>query len=343
LWTHLQFCTLLVDPPGAKPVGIPWELPSVGGSGYQRVIFVLGSGGDPALLAKLVSTLTVYLNDGRTSAGYHFIDDAVLVPEPAWTTDTYKSQCESSPNVEGAIVVNVTASGNGASDEFVSRRNWTAIEATAMYAQCAHAGPAPSGGTPAFVWASNIDQVESHHSTFTPLLPLSLLLTLGSIYEEFAPQRATQVTSKKLFAVPTPLPKSGARSEIDTTNTSTINAAQVGSVAAGFLTSSIAYTNSAAPLTQGPSIDQQTWNALQSVAIKLIGDMNCWQAAPEPIGSRSATDVLGPARSLPGYRPPTGLGASFRAGRPSAPFCSESAFAQSVRIVSPGAPPPPPR
>jgi hypothetical protein len=343
LWTHLQFCTLLVDPPRAKPAGIPWELPSLEGSGYQRVIFVIGTGGDPAVLAKLVSTLTVYLNGGRNSAGYHFVDDAVLVPEPTWTTDTFKTQCETSPSVDGAIVVNVTASGNGASDEFVSRRNWTAIEATAMYAQCAHENAATPGGTPAFVWASNVDQVEAHHSTFTPLLPLSLLLTLGSIYEEFAPQRASQVTSKKLFAPPTPLPKTGYRSEVDTADTTTINAAQVGSIAAGFLTSSIAYTNSAAPLTPGPALDQQTWNALQSVAIKLIGDMNCWQATPEPIGARSATDVLGPARSLPGYRPPVGLGASFRAGRPSAPFCSESAFAQSVRIVSPSTSPSPPR
>jgi hypothetical protein len=288
-----------------------------------------------------VSTLTVYLNDGRTSAGYHFMNDAILVPEPTWTTEMFKSQCETSPNVEGAIVVNLTASGNGASDEFVSRRNWTAIEATATYAQCIHASADRSAGTAEFVWTSNIDQVEAHRSTLTPLLPLSLLLTLGAMYEEFAPQRASQVTSKRLFPSPKPLPKTGYQTEVDTANTTTLNAAQVGSVAGGFLTSSITYTNSTTPITP-PVLDQQTWNALQSVAIKLIGEMNCWQATPEPIGSRSATDVVGPARSLPGYSPPAGLGASFKAGRPSAPFCSESVFAQSVRIVSPRASPEPP-
>jgi hypothetical protein len=334
LWTHLRFCELLVKPAARTPSVIPWRLPGSGPTAYQRVIFVIGSGADAAVVSKLISTLTVYLNDGRESAGYHFADDAILVPEPAWNAETYATQCENSPNVEGAIVVNVTAAGSGASDEFISRRNWSAIEATALYAQCSHTGS--QGGVPAFVWASNIDQETSHHSTFTPLLPLSLLLTLGAMYEEFAPQRTLQITQKHLYLAPSPIPKVGGyQSEVDTANTTTLNAAQVGSVAGGFLTSSIAYTNSSAPLTQQPTLDQQTWNIVQTVAIKLIGDMNCWQATPEPIGSRSAADVIGPARSLPGYSPPAGLGA-FRSGHPSAPFCSESGSGESVRMVLPG-------
>ena len=334
LWTHLRFCELLVKPATRTPSVIPWRLPGSGPTAYQPVIFVMGSGADAAVVSKLISTLTVYLNDGRASAGYHFADDAILVPEPGWNSETYATQCENSPNVEGAIVVNVTAAGSGASDEFISRRNWSAIEATALYAQCSHTGS--QGGVPAFVWASNIDQETSHHSTFTPLLPLSLLLTLGAMYEEFAPQRTLQITQKRLFVPPSPVPKVGGyQSEVDTANTTTLNAAQVGSIAGGFLTSSISYTNSSAPLTQQPTIDQQTWNIVQTVAIKLIGDMNCWQATPEPIGSRSAADVIGPARSLPGYSPPAGLGA-FRTGHPSAPFCSESGAGESVRMVLPG-------
>ena len=334
LWAHLRFCELLKPPPPtAAPSVIPWELPGPGPSSFQPVIFVLGIGSDAATVSKLVSTLTVYLNDGKETAGYHFVHDAIMIPEPSWTTDYFASQCENSPHVEGAIVVNVTAAGSGASDEFVSRQNWTAIEATAAYAQCSHP-PAASRGVPSYVWASNIAQAESHHSTFTPLLPLSVLLTLGAMYEEFAPQRATQMTTKRLFPAPKTVPKSGYESEVDTANTTTLNAAQVGSVAGGFLTSSIAYTNSAAPLTQTPAVDQQTWNTLQSIAIKLIGDMNCWQSAPEPIGSRSASDIIGAARSLPGYSPPAGLGA-YTAGRPSATFCTESGEPESIRIVLP--------
>jgi hypothetical protein len=338
LWTHLRFCELLVKgPPLKTPSVIPWQLPGLGLKRSQPVIFVMGAGADTAVVSKLISTLTVYLNDGKESAGYHFTDDAILVPEPSWTTDVYANQCENSPNVEGAIVVNVTAAGSGASDEFISRRNWSAIEATAMYAQCTHASSSP-GGVPSFVWASNIDQEESHRNTFTPLLPLSLLLTLGAMYEEFVPQRTLQITSKKLFPAPTPFPKTGYQSEKDTANTTTLNAAQVGSIAGGFLTSSISYTNTSNPLTQQPTLDQQTWNIVQSVAIKLIGDMNCWQATPEPIGSRSASDIIGPARSLPGYSPPSGIGA-FRTGRASAPFCGETGLGESVRIVLPDAAP----
>jgi hypothetical protein len=334
LWTHLRFCELLIKPPAPPPSSvIPWELPG-GPSHDAPVIFVLGSGADPATVAKLVSTLAVYLNDGVESAGYHFADDAILIPEPTWTTDYYANQCENSPNVEGAIVVNVTAAGAGASDEFISRRTWNAIEATATYAQCSHANSGSRGGVPAFVWASNIAQVTSHHSTFTPLLPLSLLLTLGAMYEEFVPQRTNQITSRKLIPSPKPVPSGGYTSEVDTANTTVLNAAQVGSIASGFLGSSITYTNSAAPLQQSPTVDQQTWNTLQTIAIKLIADMNCWQASPEPIGSRSASDVVGSARSLPAYAPPAGLGA-YRSGRPSAPFCNESGAPESVRMVLP--------
>jgi hypothetical protein len=336
LWTHLRFCELLVKPPVPTPSGIPWQLPGLGQSQFQPVIFVMGAGGASPTLSKLISTLTVYLNDGNESAGYHFVHDAILIPEPDWTTDYYAGQCQSSPNVEGAIIVNITATGNGASDEFISRRNWAAVEATATYAQCSHGPTAMSRGVPSVVWASNIAQEEDHHSTFTPLLPLSLLLTLGAIYEEFVPQRATQVTSKHIFASPKPVPSSGFQSEVDTATTTTLNAAQVGSVASGFLSSSISYTNSSAPLTQQPAVDQQTWNALQSIAIKLIADMNCWQSEPEPIGSRSASDVVGASRRLPSYSPPAGLGA-YRSGRPSAPFCSESGVPESVRMVMPPA------
>jgi hypothetical protein len=327
LWTHLRFCELLVNAPHARPEGIAWELPSVRGT--HPVIFVLGTGADPGVVSKLVSTLTVYLNAGRDEAGYRFAGDAILIPEPTWTPQTYAAACETSPNVAGAVVVDVTASGSGSRDEFVSRRSWNAVEATALYAQCAH-------GTPAYVWVSDIQQAQSRQSTFTPLMPLAMLLTLGAMYEEFVPARSTSTTSRRLFPAPKPTPPSGYVSETDTTNTSTINSAQLGSVAGGFLSSSIAYTNNAVPLTT-TAVDLQSWNTLQALAMRLIGDMNCWQPAPEPIHAPRAQDIVGPARRLPAYNPPPGLGA-YAAGRPSAPFCAQPPGHASIQLILPRAP-----
>lgn len=338
LWTQLRFCDGIVNPPAppASPV-IAWNLPGI--SGAQPVIFILGTGADPATVGKLVSTLSVYLNAGRDEAGYEFADDAVLVPEPGWTADTYATQCESSPNVEGAIVVNVTASGNGSSDEFISRRNWTAVEANALYAQCYHAAGI-ARGAPSYVWMSGIEQQQSARSTFTPLMPLAMLLTLGAMVEEFTPQRTSTRTSQYVITAPHPTPKpgNGYTSQLTSTNTSTYNSAQIGSVAGGFLSSAITYTNASAPLTP-TSVDQQTWNALQQIAMKLIADMNCWQPAPEAIGPPRASDIIGPARSLPSYNPPPGLGA-YSVGRPTAPFCAEPGASESVHLVLPSTPPP---
>ncbi len=329
LWTHLRFCELLAKPPShTRTAGIAWQLPAT--QGTRPIIFVLGTGADPGIVSKLVSTLTVYLNAGHDEAGYRFLDDAVLIPEPTWTPSVFADACENSASVAGAIVVDLTASGSGSNDEFISRRSWDAIEATALYAQCSQTS---SGGAPAYVWVSNIQQAQSQKSTFTPLMPLAMLLTLGAMYEEFVPARSTSTTSKRLFPAPHPTPPSGYVSETDTTNTSSINSAQLGSVAGGFLSSSIAYTNSAVPLTS-TAVDLQSWNTLQTLAMHLIADMNCWQPAPETIHAPRAQDIVGAARSLPAYNPPPGLGA-YTAGRPSAPFCVEPTGHASIHLMLP--------
>jgi hypothetical protein len=327
LWMHLQFCERLLSGSAPQTTPIPWELTTAPTT--QPVIFVLSAGGNPAdaaTVSKLISTLTVYLNDGASEAGYQFSNNAILIPQPAWTAENFATQCRSSPNVEGAIVVNLTASGSGASDELVSRRSWTALEATAAYAQCANHAPS-------YVWQSNIEQQEDHHTTITPLVPLALLLSLGAIYEVFAPQRTTQTTTKVLYPSPKPpIPSTGYTSEIDTANTRAVNAAQLSGVAGTFLGSAIVYTNSYSPLTQQPAIDQQTWNSVQSLAMKLIADMNCWQPAPEPIGAPNAADIIGPKRALPGYNPPAGLG-QYLTGKTSAPFCSEPTKYEPIENV----------
>jgi hypothetical protein len=329
LWTHLQFCERLLNGSAPQTTVIPWELTTAPTT--QPVIFVLSAAVNPAdaaTVSKLISTLTVYLNDGASEAGYQFSNNAILIPQPAWTAENFATQCRSSPNVEGAIIVNLTASGSGASDELVSRRSWTALEATAAYAQCANHAPT-------YVWQSNIEQQEDHHTTITPLVPLALLLSLGAIYEVFAPQRTTQTTTKVLYPTPKPpipIPSTGVTSEIDTTNTKAVNGAQLSGVAGAFLGSAIVYTNSYSPLTQQPAIDQQTWNSVQSLAMKLISDMNCWQPAPEPIGAPNATDIIGPKRALPGYNPPAGLG-QYLTGKTSAPFCSEPAKYEPIENV----------
>jgi hypothetical protein len=333
LWTHLRTCDALAHPPGTAASSIiKWALPAASGLGNQPIIFIIGGGGDPAMLQKLASSLAAYLNVGKEKNGFRFADDAVLFPEPSWSADQFLAQCEKSPQVEGAIVLQITATGNGATDEFVRRRNWTAIEATALYAQCLHKRPG-SQGVPMYTWASGIQQREKHYITLTPLLPISLLLTLGAGYEEFSASRVSSSQSTTVFPNPTPIPSPGRISQIVTTYQTTLNAASLGTVATSFLGSSITYTNSAAPLTP-TTVDRLTWDTLQDLALALMRDMNCWQPQPQPMGTPNAADVIGGARRLPAYSPPAGLGA-YSSGRPSAPFCSQPGTSESINDLLP--------
>ena len=323
LWQQLQFCVALRNLPFAAPApaaspSIKWKLPSTTGSGSQPVIFVMGAAGDPTMLAKLISTLTHYLNGTAT----YIADDARLIPEPAMSTADFITQCGQSPQVKGAIVVAITAAGSGASDQFFSRKNWSAIEATALYADCERSGPSASG-VPAYVWASSLAYKSNHYITPTPLTPLAILLTLGAAYEEFAPSRTTSTVTTRVYPTPLPLPTYGRISQVQTTNSQTLNASSLSSVAIGFLGSSIAYTNAVAPLTGPPTIDQQTWDTLQDVAAKLVEDMNCWQLPAVALGrAKQLSDIEGRPRPAPAYVPPAGL-STYSSGQPSAPFCAE--------------------
>jgi hypothetical protein len=339
LWTQLQLCDALVNPKVPASPGIRWQLPPVVGSQSQPVIFVLGAGGDAAMLGKLISSLTVYLDQ----AGYYLADNAVLIPEPAWSPDAFATQCQSSPQVEGAIVVQITAAGAGSSDLFVSRKSWSAIEATALYARCERDRPA-AAGVPTYIWASDIASAQNRYITVTPLTPLALLLTLGAAYEEFAPARTSSTTQTHVYPTPVPTPPGGWISQQMTTNATTVNASTLGGVAASFLASTITYTNSTAPLTQQPTIDQQTWDTLQNVALNLVGQMNCWQ--PPAKANNTFKDVVGGARRAPSYNPPPGLN-EYAFGKPSAPFCEQPNPAlddhqggESIRDVLPSPLPP---
>ncbi|HUA08138.1 MAG TPA: hypothetical protein VMA98_02620 [Candidatus Acidoferrales bacterium] len=345
LWAHLKFCEALLQPESLKEVTIPWNLavtatptPAPGttarpvpASTPQPVIFVLGvaAPSDTATISKLVSTLAVYLTDGEDESGYRFTDDAIIIPEPTWTTDYYATMCENSESVRGAIIVSLTAAGSGSSDQFYRRRNWAAVEATAAYAQCANRAPSVT-------WISNIEQQDDQRYTFTPLLPLALLLSLAAMYEEFTPSRTNSTVTTTVFPSPKAIPSTGYQTQQQATNSKTFNGAQFGSVAGGFLGSAITYTNAAAPLS-APTVDQQTWDLLQGLAMKLIGDMNCWQPVPEAIGPPNAADIIGPPRALPGYNPPAGLG-KYLSGRASAPFCGEPGTTESIKDLLMGGP-----
>lgn len=323
LWAQLKICAALADPPGttapANAPSIRWELPQRLGTGSRHVIFIIGAGGDAAMLGKLISTLDAYL----VESGYYFANDSVLVAQPGWTPDLFAGLCVQSPQVEGAIVVQITAAGNGATDRLVSRRSWSAIEATALYAGCKRDKSDPSlPGVPTYIWASNVARAESNHITITPLTPLALLLTLGSAYEEFAPARTTTTQTTRVFATPAPIPSSGRVSQVQTVNTQVLNASSLSAVASGFLASSISYTNAAQPLTAPPTVDIQTWGTLQAVALALVKQMNCWLPPATALENERIEDVAGYTRELPAYNPPAGLG-RYSQGEPSAPFCIE--------------------
>lgn len=337
LWTHLKFCESLLGPPAKAPPGIDWHLPATSGTGNRPVIFVVGVG-DPAMVGRLVSALVTFLNEGREEAGYQFVNDAILIPEPSWSLENYVTQCANSPSVQGAIVVDVTASGGGTTDQFIARKNWTAIQATSLYAECRHTAGASQGAS-SFVWASDIVNKEGKHLTLTPLTPLAMLLTMAAIYEVFAPARVTSTASTKALPNPSPIPSGGRVTQVVTTDQTTLNASTLGTVAGGFLGSSITYTNSAIPISQQP-VDELTWDTLQSIAIALMSQMNCWHPAPGPSEESIAT-IVGAKRTLPPYTRPNGL-ASYSSGKTTAPFCSEPGASESINDILPATPTPEP-
>ena len=342
LWTLLNFCASLARPAaGAQgPSGIPWSIPATSGTGYEHVIFVVGLGGDAAMSAKLISTVTTYLNQAGAARWYHFVNNATFIPEPTWQPPQYADICSNSPNVDGTLIVQITAAGSGTSDRFFSRRNWSAIEATALYQECM--GPPESAHrSSAYAWASQITPQEGHSNTLTLLTPLALLLTLGSSYEIFAPARGTSVTSSRAFAnpaVPTP-PPTGRVTSISTTNSTTYNASSLASLSTSFLGSSINYTSAVTSQASVPTVDELTWNTLQSLAIKLMTQMNCWAPGTLPAGAPHVSDVIGSERALPAYNAPPGLG-SYSSGKPSAPFCVEPTEAQRIEELQPATPSP---
>ncbi|MGH7737363.1 MAG: hypothetical protein ACREMP_05790 [Candidatus Tyrphobacter sp.] len=327
LWSELSFCEQLVrataDPPAAQ-----WSVPARSGEGLEHLIFVVGLGGDEAMRAKLISTLTTYLNQAGSARWYHFVDDATFVAEPAWQASDYAQICSSSASVEGTLLLQIAAAGSGASDRFFSRRNWSAFDATAFYERCAGG---LSHRSAEFVWASDIVPQEGHANTLTLLTPLALLLTIGSTYEIFAPAQTHSVTSTRAFANPSASPPpSGRQTQVTTTNSTAYNAASLAGLSTSFLSSSINYTNSVTSPSQFPTVDELTWDTLGALAIKLMTQMNCWTPGPLPAGAGRLRNVVGSQRSLPAYNAPPGL-ASYSAGRPSAPFCAEPSGSQSVR------------
>lgn len=320
LWQQLRLCEALVNPQLPTPTMLGWKLPPTVGYANQPVIFVMGAGGgDPAMLAKLVSTLAQYLSQTAS-----YLDgNAKLIAAPTLALSDFIGYCANSQQVKGAIIVTITAAGSGATDAFIYRRNWTAIEANALYADCQRPVDRPkANGVPAVVWTSDLAQGQKHYDFPTPLTPIALLLTLGAAYEEFAPSRSTSTVTTRIFPTPLPIPTYGRISQVQTTNGQTLNASSLSSVAIGFLSSSISYTNASAPLTQSPTVDQQTWDTLQDIGYKLVAEMNCWQPPTEAIGGQQPLkDIVGQPRKVPGYKPPPGL--NYASGEPSAPFCAE--------------------
>lgn len=334
LWALLNFCVELANGPALAPAGIPWQVPASSGTGDQHIIFVVGLGGDPAMQGKLISTLTTYLNQAGRARWYHFMNSATFIAEPTWQPDTYATVCASSPNVDGTMVLQITAAGSGSSDRFFTRRNWSAVDATALYAQCS----ATPRRSPAYVWASDIAPQEGHSNTLTLLTPLALLLTLGSTYEIFEPVKSTTVAQTRIFRNPlSPTPPPGGRlTQTVTSDQTTLNASSLANLSTAFLASSINYTNAVTSPSQLPTVDELTWNTLQSLAIKLMTEMNCWAPGAPPQGAPQLSDVVGSSRTLPAYSAPPGLG-SYTTGKPSAPFCKEPSQpdVESIRDIQP--------
>jgi hypothetical protein len=209
----------------ARPAASESSAPSGGGSSsdtsdksqplidFQKpVVFTLALGGDAATNARISVALANKLKhapDGKVRTATTF------VPEGQWNLGDFTSQCRKYPtSTWGAFIVLPPSASSRSSNYLIVIRSEETLTFNAMVAVCNQAT-----GAADVEWVSDTATGQYGRSVIQ-FLPLAVLT---SVYLAFAPSRTYTTVTSNVFPVPSPIPKGGAQSSVQTTATASNN------------------------------------------------------------------------------------------------------------------------
>ncbi|HEX3467615.1 MAG TPA: hypothetical protein VHT05_06010 [Candidatus Elarobacter sp.] len=211
------------------------------------VVFVLSLGTDIATSARITTALAARLRAKDRTDPKLPVKNAWLVPEGGWTLADYLQQCARDPNTQGAFIVLPPSTAQSNLNWIVLLETRTQAQFSVMVAACDHAATASSaaagsaaepvpmvspGANTQVVWASDPVAGTAGRSQ-VEIFPLSILT---SIYLAFAPQRQYQTVTTQVYPTTLPLPAGGERTQVATTNQTTLNGQGAGSIQNGIVT-----------------------------------------------------------------------------------------------------------
>lgn len=280
--------TALVVPPSTRaatkaestPTPTPTR-PAILVLGAKHVIYVLAVGADEPTRGKIIASLAERLQD------YRLKDDAWVFPEPDWTLADYVNQCgKDKSGTEGALVVGIAATASGTIDRFFYRKNWTELDANAVYITCDPLG---------YAWHSRIEIGTHMKSTYTQLFSaVSLILALGSTVAPFIPSHEATSSTVTVFPTTNPISSGGEISQVTKGSQTAINPSALNTAATALLAPALTFANPSSP---PPISDELTWNAAEDAVSQIAAQMNCpptsqGSPVPKPTAENTPTPAV---------------------------------------------------
>jgi hypothetical protein len=201
-----------------------------------------------------------------------------VVPEGDWDLSDYLQQCLRDPSTKGAFIVLPPAAGEKKDDWLVLVRDAVSVEFNAMISECPHpAGPDELTPAPEVAWVAETVTGEYGRSVAN-FLPFAVLT---SVYLAFLPQRTYQTTTTRVLPTPNPIPPGGSNSNIQTINSSVLNASGTSA-----LQNSVVSSVAAATLNLGRQgdVNHLSLHAAEAAAWDFLGllQSHCYPKAGSP-------------------------------------------------------------
>jgi hypothetical protein len=192
------------------------------------VVFTISLGTDTPTGAKIATSLAQRLREkSRLGAGLP-VKNAWIIPEGGWNLTNYLQQCAADPHTLGAFIVLPPSSAQSQLNFIVMLENTTTASFSVMIAACDHGAgrSAKLGDNTSVVWASD-PATGKYERSQVEIFPLAILT---SVYLAFAPQRTYQTVTTNVFPTVAPIPATGERTNVVTTNSSVLNSQSSGQV-----------------------------------------------------------------------------------------------------------------
>lgn len=236
------------------------------------VVFVLALGTDSATGARIATALAARLRAKDRTDPKLPVKNAWVVPEGTWMLADYLQQCARDPNTWGAFIVLPPSTVQSNVNWIALLETRTSAQFSVMVAACDHSAVATApatanaaepaatmspGANTQVVWASDPVSGKAGRSQIE-IFPLSILT---SIYLAFAPQRQYQTVTTQVFPTVLPIPAGGERTQVATTNQTTLNGQSSGSVQNGIVTAFAGGNGLGTTIGAGASVD---WHVLHA-------------------------------------------------------------------------------